>query len=284
MPALVPRYPLEGVLSWNMNTTCNYRCSYCTQRFVEDRSRWAADVPRFLTAFAQLPGDWEIKLSGGEPFRHPAFLDVVAGLVEQGRRVSVVTNFSAKEDVLARYAELVRPKPGLVSASLHLEFVDVDAFVAKARRFVDQHAGAFCVTAVATRALLPTLPELARRFAEADLVFKIQPEKQDRDVIDYSDDERAQLLALGGHAGSGRIDPNLSGRPCWAGARYLIVDHLGEAYRCYPARRYRREGLGNLLDGTFRLRLGAEPCRYSYCNCIVPQARGMVRTADPGVP
>jgi len=271
------------VLSWNMNTTCNYRCSYCTQRFVEDRSRWAADVPRFLAAFAQLPGDWEIKLSGGEPFRHPAFLDVVAGLVEQGRRVSVVTNFSAKEDVLARYAELVRPRPGLVSASLHLEYVDVDAFVAKARRFADQHAGAFCVTAVATRALLPTLPDLAQRFAEADLVFKIQPEKQDRDVIDYSDDERAQLLALGGHAGSGRIDPNLSGRPCWAGARYLIVDHLGEAYRCYPARRYRREGLGNLLDGTFRLRLGAEPCRYSYCNCIVPQARGMVHTADPGV-
>ena len=59
------RYPLEGVASWNMNTTCNYRCSYCTQRFVDDRGQWARDLPRFIAAFAALPGDWEIKLSGG---------------------------------------------------------------------------------------------------------------------------------------------------------------------------------------------------------------------------
>ena len=38
-----PRYPLEGVVSWNMNTTCNYRCTYCTQRFVDDRGAWARD-------------------------------------------------------------------------------------------------------------------------------------------------------------------------------------------------------------------------------------------------
>ena len=68
------RYPLEGVVSWNMNTTCNYRCSYCTQRFVDDRKQWARDLPRFIEAFVGLPGDWEVKLSGGEPFRHPDFL------------------------------------------------------------------------------------------------------------------------------------------------------------------------------------------------------------------
>ena len=138
------------------------------------------------------------------------------------------------------------------------------------------HAGGFCVTAVATRAQLFTLGALGRRFADAGIVFKVQPEKQDRDVIPYTPEEQAELLALGGHAGSGHIAPDLSGRMCWAGSRYLIVDHRGEAYRCYPARRYRREALGNLLDGTFRLRLQAEPCRYRYCNCIVPQARGMV--------
>src|SRR6185503_3615226 len=74
---VTPRYPLEGVVSWNMNTTCNYRCSYCTQRFLDDRAQWARDLPRFLAAFAALPGDWEIKLSGGEPFCHPDFFDAV---------------------------------------------------------------------------------------------------------------------------------------------------------------------------------------------------------------
>jgi hypothetical protein len=31
-----------------------------------------------------------------------------------------------------------------------------------------------------------------------------------------------------------------------------------------------------MLDGSFKLRAEAEPCRYAYCNCTVPQQRGMV--------
>jgi molybdenum cofactor biosynthesis enzyme MoaA len=37
-----------------MNTTCNYRCSYCTQRFLDDRKRWAKDVPAFVKALNEL--------------------------------------------------------------------------------------------------------------------------------------------------------------------------------------------------------------------------------------
>lgn len=273
-----PRYPLEGVVSWNMNTTCNYRCSYCTQRFVDDRGQWARDLPQFLTAFANLPGDWEIKLSGGEPFRHPDFLEAVKQLAESGLRVSVVTNFSAKREVLQAFADATRSRPGVLSASLHLEFADLDAFVDKAVWFAGVHAGSLCVTAVATQKLLPDLPGIAERFTNAGVVFKVQPEKQDREVIDYTPAEREAVLALGGHGNTGVIDPDFEGRACWAGARYFIVDHRGEAFRCYPARRYRQERLGNLLDGSFRLRLDAEPCRYTYCNCVVPQSRGMVDT------
>ncbi|MCB9744902.1 MAG: radical SAM protein [Alphaproteobacteria bacterium] len=272
-----PRYPIEGVVSWNMNTTCNYRCSYCTQRFIDDRKAWARDLPRFIAAFAALPGDWEIKLSGGEPFRHPGFLDAVRALAEAGLRVSVVSNFSASREALAAYAQATEALPGVFSASLHLEYAELDEFIDKARWFAGLHAGPLVVTCVATRETLPRLPALQARFVEAGLSFKVQPEKQDRDVIDYSPAEREALLALGGHNGLGHIDPDLSGRLCWAGARYFIVDHRGEAYRCYPARRYRQEHLGNLLDGSFSLLRDARPCAYRYCNCTVPQARGMVR-------
>ena len=108
-----PRYPLEGVVSWNMNTTCNYRCSYCTQRFVDDRRQWARDLPRFVQAFLALPGDWEVKLSGGEPFRHPRFLGAVRELAQGGIRVGVVTNFSASEADLAAFAEATAARPGI---------------------------------------------------------------------------------------------------------------------------------------------------------------------------
>lgn len=275
---MTPRYPLEGVASWNMNTTCNYRCSYCTQRFVDDRGQWAKDLPRFLAAFAALPGDWEIKLSGGEPFRHPDFLPAVRALAEVRRRVSVVTNFSAPLPELLEFCDATRARPGLISASLHLEYAEPEDFLAKVRAVAERHAGRVVVTSVATRANLPRLPGLRARFEACGVAFRVQPEKQDRDVIDYDAHERGQLIQLGGHNGTGAIAPSFAGEPCWAGARYFIVDHRGEAYRCYPARRQRAEYLGNLLDGTFRLRAEAAPCGYDYCNCTVPQQRGMVHT------
>jgi MoaA/NifB/PqqE/SkfB family radical SAM enzyme len=224
-----PLYPLEGVVSWNMNTTCNYRCSYCTQRFVDDRGQWAKDLPHFIDAFLSLSGDWEIKLSGGEPFRHPDFIEAIAKLSAGGMRVSVVTNLSSSDEELERFAAATASRPGLLSASLHLEYCEPEAFLAKLLRFQESYKGRVCVTSVATREQLPM-----------------------------------------------RIAPNLKGRPCWAGSRYFIVDHKGDAYRCYPARRYREEFLGNLLDGSLRLGNAATECNYNYCNCTVPQERGMV--------
>lgn len=274
-------YPLEGVVSWNLNTACNYRCTYCTQRLLEDRQRWSRDVDAFVAGFARLPGDWELKLSGGEPFLHPRFLELVERLVAQGRRLSVVTNFSAPETTLRAFAELTAARPGLLSASLHLEYVDPAAFRTKLDRFAAGYAGRVCVTCVATRTNLPRLAELRARFAPH--AFKIQPEKQARDVIAYTPEEHAQLVALGGHNGTGMVEPSFTGRPCWAGARYLVVDDRGEAFRCYPARRHRQERLGNVLDGSLRLAFGPTPCPYRYCNCTVPPERGMVE-GDPCSP
>lgn len=293
-----PPMPERGAISWNMNTSCNYRCSYCTQRFLDDRGRWARDLPRFLDAFARLPGAWEIKLSGGEPFVHPGFLDAVAGLAELGFVVSVVTNFSASPARLEAFLDAVGPRLGVLSASLHLEYVDLhdrpgkpdtlSAFLARCLRVRERIAhlpgASLCVTCVATRAQLPALPHLRERFAAAGVTFKVQPEKQDREVIAYTEHERAQLVALGGHNLTGAIAPDFGGQPCWAGARYFILDDRGEAYRCYPARRYRVERLGNLLDGSFALAELPAPCRYRYCNCTVPIERGMMPRAAEDLP
>jgi organic radical activating enzyme len=275
-PLPAPPYPIEGVASWNMNTTCNYRCSYCTQRFVDDRGRWSRDLPRFVDAFLRLPGDWEIKLSGGEPFVHPDLLDAVRALAAGGRRVSVVTNLSASLETLRAFAEATAARPGLVSASLHLEYVEPEAFADKLVALRDAFAGEVMATCVATRDTLPRLPALIAAFAARGLRLVAQPEKQDRDVIAYAPEEHERLIQLGGHAGVGLVAPSYEGRGCWAGARYFIVDDRGEAFRCYPARRRRTERLGNLLDPDFRLRLDPEPCRYTYCNCAVPARRGMV--------
>lgn len=281
-----PADPGEGVVSWNMNTTCNYRCSYCTQRFLDDRKRWADDVPAFVDAFAALPRasgvPWEVKLSGGEPFLHPRFNDVVGGFVDAGLFVSVVTNFSRDDHAIAEFIDVAGDRLRVLSCSLHLEFADVDEFVGRAARAqarLSSASSSLVVTCVATKANLPRLEALAQRFADVGVRFKVQPEKQDREIVAYDDDGRALLYKLGGHNGTGHIAHDYGGQPCWAGARYFIVDDAGEAYRCYPARRYRVERLGNVVDGSFRLRDAVAPCRYRSCNCTVPIARGMMPTS-----
>ncbi len=278
MPGAAPPYPMEGVCAWNMNTVCNYRCTYCTQRFLDDRKQWARDLPLFLAAFGRrLVGDWEVKLSGGEPFLHPSFLEAVGALAQQGRRVSVVTNLSASPATLAAFAEATRARPGVISASLHLEYADPAAFIGKLAALAAVHAGTVVATCVATRANLPRLPALIDSFAAAGLTLRVQPEKQDREVTGYTPEELSQLRDLGGHNGTGEIAPSFEGQPCWAGARYFVMDHRGEAWRCYPSRRYRSEPLGNFLSPAFRLGPAATACRYRYCNCTVPVQRGMVQ-------
>lgn len=274
--------PIEGVVTWNVNTTCNYRCTYCTQRFLEDRGRWLRDTPAFLDAFGRLPGSWEVKISGGEPFQHPSLVEIARGLRALDFGVSVVTNFSASYDRLTEFLTAAGPSLRVFSASLHLEYVDTDErleeFATRAEWVAHRLAehGSLNVTCVATRANLPRLAELAAFFAARGVRFKVQPEKQDRDVIAYTAAERARLLALGGHNDTHEIGHDFEGRPCWAGARSFTLDDRGDAWRCYPARRYRAQYLGNMLDGSFRLARGPSPCLYSYCNCTVPIERGMM--------
>jgi MoaA/NifB/PqqE/SkfB family radical SAM enzyme len=275
--------PVEGVITWNINTACNYRCSYCTQRFLEDRARWSKDTDGFIHAFRErLPGVWEVKLSGGEPFQHPTLIEITKGLKDAGHFVSVVTNFSANEKKLEAFLEAAQQSLRVFSASLHLEYVDTDAALqtfAEKGKLVQSRLGdrgSFNITCVATRQNLARLVELKAFFEGHGLRFKVQPEKQERDIIEYTEAEKNFLLSLGGHNNLQELHFDFEGRPCWAGAKSFTLDDKGNAWRCYPARRYRTQYLGNFLSDAFALAEGPSPCLYSYCNCTVPIERQMM--------
>ncbi|MBI4852520.1 MAG: radical SAM protein [Acidobacteria bacterium] len=274
--------PSRGVITWNINTTCNYRCSYCTQKFLDNRARWSQDTTLFLEGFRKLPGEWEVKLSGGEPFQHPTLLEIVAGLKNLGHFVSIVTNFSASEKKLLAFLSALEDKLLVFSASLHLEYINNETTLAefiKKSLLVQNNLpkeASFNATCVATQNNLSKLKELVDRFSSQGLRLKIQPEKQFGDVINYSQAEETELIQLGGHNGLGKVAWSFLGRPCWAGAFSFTLDDLGNAWRCYPARRFRAQYLGNFLSPDFHLATGPSPCLYSYCNCTVPIERGMM--------
>lgn len=274
--------PLRGVITWNINTTCNYRCSYCTQKFLDNRARWAQDTKLFLEGFRKLPGEWEVKLSGGEPFQHPTLLEIARELYNLGHFISVVTNFSASEKKLLAFLSAVEDKLLVFSASLHLEYMrtenDLSNFIKKSllvQKNLPKNAS-FNATCVATKENLPKLAFLVEEFSRQGLRLKIQPEKQQGEVATYSEKQQSQLIQLGGHNGLGKVAWSFLGRPCWAGAYSFTLDDLGNAWRCYPARRFRAQYLGNFLSADFCLAKGPSPCLYSYCNCTVPIERGMM--------
>ena len=94
-----------------------------------------ADVGRFLAFFRGLPGRWEIKMTGGEPFAFRGFMErIVPGLIaETPHTLSVLTNLSAPLPVLLRFAALTQGRPGIVSASLPLEHPSADALPGRAK-------------------------------------------------------------------------------------------------------------------------------------------------------
>ncbi|OIP37151.1 MAG: hypothetical protein AUK47_13995 [Deltaproteobacteria bacterium CG2_30_63_29] len=277
--------PVTGVVSWNMNDTCNYRCTYCTQRFMPERTYRLKEFQAYLDAFAKLPGTWEIKLSGGEPFLQPGLDELVEGLVARGHLVSIQTNFSASPERLLSFLEAARGALHVFAASLHLEYDAPESFVEKAavvREFLTE-GGSFCVTSVATPARLRHLhDEVAPFFAQHGITFKVQPEKVHGVLRDYSDEQLGMLRALGGHNQTGQVAPNFRGRLCYAGANYFIIKSSGEAYRCYPASRGTgpHNRLGSFLDGIALLQ---EPrvCPFDHCGCTVPIQRGMIQGVSP---
>jgi len=278
-------------VEWQVCGVCNYDCSYCIQ---SKKYRVGHPSPEqvtgFLEFFAQLPGRWEIKMTGGEPFAFRGFMErIIPGLVERtSHTISVLTNLSAPLSILERFAALTRGRLGIVSASIHLEHVDVDAFAAKAARFraaIDPDA-AMVINAVAVPGRLDKVA--AARAAIEAVGLKLFPQlmKVKGGVHDYDADDRERLVQLVGRAPTPReanLSPSYRGRLCWTGVEYFVLTQTGDGWSCRTAKRFSEGYLGNVLDGSFSLAPEPLPCAYDICPCTVPANRGMIEGIGAGV-
>jgi organic radical activating enzyme len=270
----------QPTIEWQVCGVCNYDCSYCIQ---SKRSRVGhpgpEEVERFLAFFAALPGRWEIKMTGGEPFAFKGFMEtIVPGLVARTpHTISVLTNLSAPLGILERFAALTRGRLGVVSASLHLEHTDAADFVAKAtalRRALDPAA-----RLVINEVLVPErLAEAraARAVVEAaGLHWFPQVMKVKGGVAGY-DEDLEDLVGVAPGPRQANLAPSYRGRACWAGVEYFVLTQTGDAWSCRTARREGEGYLGNVHDGTLRLAAAPAPCPYDICPCTVPANRGMI--------
>ncbi len=274
----------QPTVEWQVCGVCNYDCSYCIQSKAARVGHPSADeVERFLGFFGRLPGRWEIKMTGGEPFAFRGFLErIVPGLVEgTSHTISVLTNLSAPLGQLERFARLSRGRLGIVSASLHLEHVGLSEFVEKAvafRALIDP-AARLVVNAVLVPGRLEEVRAAEAALEAAGLRLFPQIMKVGPGVVDYDEADRVHVEALVGVSPGPRranVAPSYAGKRCWAGVEYFVLLQNGEAYACRTARRFGQGRLGNALDGTLLRWDAPSPCPYAICPCTVPANRGMI--------
>lgn len=275
----------QPTVEWQVAGACNYDCSYCIQSKKYRRGRPSIEqYDRAIAAFADLPGQWEIKCSGGEAFAHKLFLDhVVPGLMNRTpHRMSVLTNFSSSRRDLMRFARLTAERLHVFSASLHLEHTELEAFADKAAWFVELLPPE--VSFVVNQVVLPgkeAQAEASRAAIESrGLRWFPQRYKRKGYGVDYPNPRR--VLPIFGEdptSTEANMAPSYQGQRCWSGVEYFVVDKDGEAWACRTGKRTREGNLGNVFEGTLRRMSEPSPCAYDVCPCTVPANRGMIEGA-----
>ncbi len=272
--------PIPSV-EWEITTRCNYRCSYCTQHSYAGLN-WGdcsdATVDAMLSLLRAQTASWSVKLSGGEPFVHPRFLEIVGQVAGMSHRVSTTTNFSVPERVLAEFLEVSEGRLDFLTASLHLEQIrDVPGFVEKAKWFqtAKPPSARFVVTTVGIESDLTQLRSLADQFREAGIMFEVAPRKVGARYVTYADPEFVRFMDQHALTHVQEIrGANLVGTVCHTGHRFVRVTVDGDALRCYNVQP--RFALGNVTDGSFRWLDGPKPCLARQCTCTVPANRNMI--------
>lgn len=288
-----PPFPdLQPTVEWQVNGHCNYDCSYCIQS-KKSRVGFPSDntVERIIAEFSKLPGQWEIKMSGGEPFAFKGFINtVIPSLVDRTQHnLSVLTNFSAPLSVLKKFCELTGDRLRITSASLHPDSVTFNEFLPKAieyrkLRSLYNPKSSFVINCVLVPGKVDLHFEFQRRAEAEGFRFFPQLMKIKGGVFPYSASEIAKIEKITGGSHDPHTvnrSPNYKGLHCEAGAWYFTVDKNGQAYSCRTGKRFLdvndQADMGNLVDGTFALRRHGGRCPYSICPCTVPANRGIVR-------
>jgi len=291
-----PPFPdLEPTVEWQVNGHCNYDCPYCIQSKAS-RVGFPGDatVKAIINQFANLPGQWEIKMSGGEPFAFKGFINlVIPELVSKTRhKISVLTNFSAPLNVLERFCKLTSERLRITSASLHPDTANVDEFIEKAiayRQFREQHNpnSSFVVNVVLVPGNVKNHFSYRQQIEAEGMRYFPQLMKIKGGVYPYQESEYQMIEQLtDGSRDPRKVNraPNYEGVHCESGAWYFTVDKNGEAYSCRTGKRFLdvndEARMGNLVDGTFSLRSNGGPCPYPICPCTVPANRGIIRYKD----
>jgi len=283
----IPFEHAKNSVYWVISDNCNYRCSYC---FSQSKSSGGADPLLITDNFkAKLRGKWDFILSGGEPFAHDDFLEIVKKLtaLKQLHRIFIYTNFSANPEKIVKFLEITKNKLSVLFASLHLDYVKPADFLKKIQLIEKSFPGfknSLLVNLATAAEDLLALEKIKKSFFEERIQLLITPRLSPAlNFLKYSNKQKEFLRQLNksynlprfndlsvacGDYGLDSQTLNFKGRQCFAGCRSFFVNPYGETYSCVVANRTKKKSLGNISKGSFKLKKTATGC--SFRNCSYP--------------
>lgn len=257
---------------------CNYRCPYCSQSKGYSKNLEEADdsvISAFLKFLNEIPRDFEITISGGEPLTHKKFFYLIEELKKLGFMVSIVSNFSYPIEEYKKIKDILGDNLSEILASLHLSQIkSLDDYLSKALEFnLYKGNSNFKVASVLSNDNCSELKKVAEFAKNNNLNFELQHMRIKNSFVEYN--KEAKDFIKDYPISKIKEISNTIGKKCSAGRDFLVIYQNGECYRCYSSRFNKIHSMGNIKKG-IKLFEFDTPCLNKKCTCPKPIMQGMI--------
>jgi MoaA/NifB/PqqE/SkfB family radical SAM enzyme len=288
-------YDIEA--DWQLLSTCNYRCTYCwlSPDALGEKLTVHAEPDVWKRAIDRTGLTWHLHITGGEPTIYPRFAELCQ-LLTATHYLSLNSNLTHSS--IVDFAKRVDPSRIIyINAGLHAAERELKKGLPKFLKhagYLKERNFPIFITIVSTPDVLSRVDEVIALTAPIGLTpvpklmrgaykGKIYPEaysaKERSTFIEFmarargnyspqphqpaveSVEELIGPLGVGDESYLDRI-PRFHGRMCSAGEKFVSMWSDGKIYRCEQKQ---SNYLGNILDGSLRLRTGKSPCDSDYC-------------------
>jgi len=259
-----------------MHYSCDFRCPYCfytttgwdellKKNQYKTAEQWNEVWHRIYVKY----GSCQIRITAGEPFTYPRFVDIVETLSKE-HDLQITTNCSMPK-VMKDFVQRANPRRVELDCTFHPLELTFDKFTDSV--LLLRNAGFTAnVCFLAYPLQMPQMLEYKRRFKERGIHMNMAIYWGPFGGKTYphaftAEEKKAIKEAIGYEVGPETVglEPlSVKGKLCGAGQRYAVIHCDGKVFRCGQLGRD-EECIGDILDPHFELFKEGQPCTADYC-------------------
>jgi len=279
MNAVKPKLLLPShdgyIMNWGLNHLCNYRCHYCwhsDEHLSTEHPLCGEYSPEHIAECFDKTGKvWLIKLSGGEPFLYPDFVNLASSLTKN-HYIAINTNLSHTNNI--EFADIINPKKvKTINASLHIyerekHHNGLKIFLHNAR-YLQKKGFRLIVEYVIHPTLFERLEDDMKMLSEEGIqIVNLKAFRGYYESKKYPDAYTANEREIFEEHSVSETELNLTnklftftGKYCNAGVTYVSMDAGGEVSRCTTSTKV----YGNFFKDEITFDETARSCPFPKC-------------------